>query len=1367
MKAINSKSKIKILWKIWRGVNKISEDFNSLNTNLKVFLVGGCDTYAMSHVINREVEPGYDVIEIDVYPNTLGEGAYNVKALWTKNQGRDVLTSMRSGVFGITSNVEEAEVKDEEIRLVSMVESYGRDGMSAYEIAVFRGVEASSEKEWVAMENNFIRNEAERVKAEEERAERFDSSEAERSDNFSISQKRRQDDYTAAESVRDATFQTNEAAREDEFSEAIQAAKDNLVVVNDLTTGGADKALSAEMGRRINSRFNGSTTDIPSSDYTKIDGCYLSNGSIGSTSNYWHSSPLRLLKGETISMEMQYNYTSQAIAIVDRDGNWIKEAVKGKQEVKVYEYTANEDCYVSVGYLKSGELYRELTSLTITTLGLEGKVNAVVGEIDEVKAAQQEQQAQIASTSEQLIQHSTALAEHATNISANAQQIEELREKQVEDSEKLAEHEQQLESFNSSTRDIPSSDYTKLDGMFNASGSITGASSYWHSSPIRLLNGETIKMVRAIHSPTQAIALVDRDGNWLEHVVPAVSGVMEYEYTATEDCYVSVSYLRSGDGYRELISLTITSPGLADKVDIVEAEITDVKAAQQEQQAQIASTSEQLIQHSTALAEHATNISANAQQIEELREKQVEDSEKLAEHEQQLESFNSSTRDIPSSDYTKLDGMFNASGSITGASSYWHSSPIRLLNGETIKMVRAIHSPTQAIALVDRDGNWLEHVVPAVSGVMEYEYTATEDCYVSVSYLRSGDGYRELISLTITSPGLADKVDIVEAEITDVKAAQQEQQAQIASMSEKLDVIAYVVTDIPPSSYDKLDGDVNASGSIVAPASYWHSSPIALANGETIHMATQLRGAMAIAETDASSTFYKSLIRHDDSKEYYYTATRDMYISVGYLKASETTYREITTLEKLTPSDLERQLANKPYSLDLPDYTREDYRCDNLYKSEDDANINAAIFEQYKMRDEVKAMTDDDILVQGDCGYYENVDGSITHGTIKWKIFRNGILYIHGYGKMYDFIKGVSGCKTIAEVNDTVQRMGEHYWYYGFVEPNVNGITGPFDKSKYHYNDYDDVIAYSVKRYPENGETINPINNMPYGYGAPWYIYRSEVSYNDNRYIADIPYVSDSEYNHLNPNGYKYSRVCIDEDISQGGITYIGNWAFYRCCADSIVLPSMVERIGCWGVRYSPTIRTVVMYDKVTEIEDHGVSRNLSAVTIRLSTALASIGSYGLSGNPLVKHIDMPNVSVVGDSMFQGDSCLEKVNVGSLTDIPNFFAVSCANLTRFVIPSGVTRIGRQSLSGNTLREIVIPSTVTDIGEAAFALVKADKVVIDSESISSSIESLTDYGQLVLAGNKILIPVGNEVSNFFRSRYYLEGEYEGYNVYVGW
>lgn len=153
MKAINRKSKIKILWKIWRGVNKISEDFSSPNANLKVFLVGSCDTYAMGHVINREVEPGYDVIEIDVYPNMLAEGVYDLKALWTKNEERNVLTSERSGVFGITDSVEEAEVKDEEVRLVSMVESYGRDGMSAYETAVLHGVNmgVTSEKEWASV----------------------------------------------------------------------------------------------------------------------------------------------------------------------------------------------------------------------------------------------------------------------------------------------------------------------------------------------------------------------------------------------------------------------------------------------------------------------------------------------------------------------------------------------------------------------------------------------------------------------------------------------------------------------------------------------------------------------------------------------------------------------------------------------------------------------------------------------------------------------------------------------------------------------------------------------------------------------------------------------------------------------------------------------------------------------------------------------------------------------------------------------------------------------------------------------------------------------------------------------------------------
>lgn len=185
MKKINIGSNIKIYWKIWRGANKVSEDFNSMNTNLKVFLVGSGDTYCLEPSINNTIDPGYDVIELSIPAFRLDVGVYNIKAIWEKNGGRNVLTSARASVLYLTDSPSEAPIQDEEVRIVSLVESFGRDGMSAYETAVMRGVNEgiTSEIEWVKsvsifnekvrMENEEVRiaNEAERQDNESERNE--------------------------------------------------------------------------------------------------------------------------------------------------------------------------------------------------------------------------------------------------------------------------------------------------------------------------------------------------------------------------------------------------------------------------------------------------------------------------------------------------------------------------------------------------------------------------------------------------------------------------------------------------------------------------------------------------------------------------------------------------------------------------------------------------------------------------------------------------------------------------------------------------------------------------------------------------------------------------------------------------------------------------------------------------------------------------------------------------------------------------------------------------------------------------------------------------------------------------------------------
>lgn len=172
MKTINKGSYTKIYWKIFKGNNKVTEDFHSLNTELKVFLVGSGNKYYMAHTINRVIEPGYDVIEIEIPSGQLETGVYDLRAIWWKNKGRDLLTSNRCGIFGVTDSVEEAPIEElAEIKIASYTENFGRDGMSAYETAVMYDLHLgiTSEKEWVMQETIRIQNEEARKAAEEER----------------------------------------------------------------------------------------------------------------------------------------------------------------------------------------------------------------------------------------------------------------------------------------------------------------------------------------------------------------------------------------------------------------------------------------------------------------------------------------------------------------------------------------------------------------------------------------------------------------------------------------------------------------------------------------------------------------------------------------------------------------------------------------------------------------------------------------------------------------------------------------------------------------------------------------------------------------------------------------------------------------------------------------------------------------------------------------------------------------------------------------------------------------------------------------------------------------------------------------------
>lgn len=187
MKTIYNGKGATIKWKVLRTVNKISEDFTG--SNIKMFLIGTNDTYAIPNVTVKN-EGGYQILyatipsairKVDTNGNSYNEpiarGVYDLKVIWVKSHLSDdeslvnaqfANISRMSGYIAMVDNEMESNAPDGVVSVCSFVESYGRDGLTAYEIAVLRGVNggADSELDWVSRES--VRNHYENMRKEAE-----------------------------------------------------------------------------------------------------------------------------------------------------------------------------------------------------------------------------------------------------------------------------------------------------------------------------------------------------------------------------------------------------------------------------------------------------------------------------------------------------------------------------------------------------------------------------------------------------------------------------------------------------------------------------------------------------------------------------------------------------------------------------------------------------------------------------------------------------------------------------------------------------------------------------------------------------------------------------------------------------------------------------------------------------------------------------------------------------------------------------------------------------------------------------------------------------------------------------------------------
>lgn len=163
-----------------------------------------------------------------------------------------------------------------------------------------------------------------------------------------------------------------------------------IAVVNDLTTGGADKALSAEMGKTLDGKIGDIATETK--NYTRyaapaIFGNYaIEASSLSSNNGFWCTQPITVKDGETIKFPFSSKYkymatvssenlpltSSSVVTRVDYSGNTAKQIS--------WTNNTGSDAYVILSY-GSGDYYEfpifGSSNEELTLSGLQSEITSV------------------------------------------------------------------------------------------------------------------------------------------------------------------------------------------------------------------------------------------------------------------------------------------------------------------------------------------------------------------------------------------------------------------------------------------------------------------------------------------------------------------------------------------------------------------------------------------------------------------------------------------------------------------------------------------------------------------------------------------------------------------------------------------------------------------------------------------------------------------------------------------------------------------------------------------------------------------------------------------------------------------------------
>ena len=188
----------------------------------------------------------------------------------------------------------------------------------------------------------------------------------------------------------------------------------------------------------------------------------------------------------------------------------------------------------------------------------------------------------------------------------------------------------------------------------------------------------------------------------------------------------------------------------------------------------------------------------------------------------------------------------------------------------------------------------------------------------------------------------------------------------------------------------------------------------------------------------------------------------------------------------------------------------------------------------------------------------------------------------------------------------------------------------------------------------------------------------------------------------------KLTSVIIGNDV-----TSIGSSAFYNCTAlTSITIGNNVTTIEGTVFIGCPNLKTITPNKKM--IEKDYVTREGDPNGTLLSTYFSSLK------NQITTVIIPSGVTKIGKNAFKGCSKLTSVTIGKdVTTIETSAFSGCSGLENVTIGNGVTSIGDYAFNGcSKLTSVTIPDKVTSVGTNAFSNCSGLKSITIGEGIGA-------------------------------------------------